>query len=271
MKKHGITFTLAIAASLLFTTSTSAATLTEDEYNRLNIIFSDARISVMTDEEAQTYLSYDLEGSKVNNKYYKVTETTNGTINEEVTKEEALNAENESEITRGASYSTSYKQIQISESFIGSNRYLVRLANIWLGSPKVKSYDVIGIRTSDATVVDGTQSGTQMYRPTTQNYYSHVTYSANGANIRKASNGFGISMNLVDEGAYFESDIQAYVDKNTQYGEVFGSYQHAVKNVTLAQSKAYTISHNGYGKVLNFSTSVESYYDGMAGVNVKLG
>ena len=87
----------------------------------------------------------------------------------------------------------------------------------------------------------------------------------------KKENGFGISMNLVDAATEFQLDIEAIVKSTSKWATVYASYQHAATNVTLAQSKAYNISHNGYGEVINFATAVENYYDGMQGVSIALG
>ncbi len=53
-------------------------------------------------------------------------------------------------------------------------------------------------------------------------------------------------------------------------GSVYASYQHAISNISLTNSKKYTISRQGYGGVLLFDSSVNSYYDGMSGVNISL-
>ena len=50
--------------SLLITTNVKGATLTDAEYARLRLVFSDLRIATMSDEKAQEYLSYDLEHNK---------------------------------------------------------------------------------------------------------------------------------------------------------------------------------------------------------------
>ena len=55
------------------------------------------------------------------------------------------------------------------------------------------------------------------------------------------------------------------VKSDTSFGTyVYGTYQHATTNVSLATSKSYTISSSGLGGVLNHSYS--SYYGGMQGV-----
>lgn len=261
----------ALMLLLFVTTSAKAATLTNEEYSRLKIIFSDARIAIMSDEDAQRYLSYDLENSNIVSKYYRVTETANGTVSAEVTKTEAEEASQttNNNITRGALHTTTYKNIQITASPISGNGYFVKFFTNWLIMPRVKSYDVDAMRVDDAIIQSGTQKGTQMYRA--NGSVSEVNYSYNGTNMVNQSNGFGISMNLVDAATAIECEIEAIVTSTSKWATVYASYQHAASNVTLAQSKAYNISHNGYGEVINFATAVENYYDGMQGVSIALG
>lgn len=257
-----------IMLGIFLTSSVKGATLTDSEYARLKLVFSDLRIATMSDDDASRYLSYDLENTKKVSKYYRVTKTTNGTTTTEVSEEEATNA-TKNTATRGASYATTYKNIQIFSTDAGDNTYLIILDNLWLKSPYIKSYDVIAMRTDDATITEGTQEGTQAYIYTNGSV-GYVNYSNNGTNMVKASNGFGISMNLVDDANTYECTIEATVTATTEWATVYGSYQHAATNVTLAQSKSYTISHNGYGKVINFATAVQNDYDGMQGVSIAL-
>lgn len=263
-----IIMTISILLVMIISNSVKAANLTEEEYARLRNVFSDARISIMNDEDAARYLSYDLEHTNKVSKYYKVTETTNGTITTEVSKEEATNA-TENIMARGTTYTTTYKNIQIMTTDTGNNSYLVQLINDWLITPRVKSYDVIAMRADDATIIAGTQSGMQAY--VSNGKTDTVEYSYQGTNMVLSSNGFGISMNLVDAAQGFTCEIEAIVTATSQWATVYGSYQHAMTAVTLAKSKSYTISHNGYGKVINFATAVQNDYDNMQGVSIELG
>lgn len=257
---------------IAFITSAQASTnISDEDYARLKHVFSDARIATMSEEEVQKYLSYDLENSITAQKYYKVTEGTNGFTYTEVSEEEAANAfNNEGISTYGITKETNYKKIYISATNMGGNKYLMNMYTQWKVTPAVKSFDVTAFRTDDATVQDGTQSGTQIYWTSSSGTYQVVNYSANGTNIKKASNGFGISMNLVDDASYFECDLDALVVATSKYATVYGSYQHAVRDMTLAQSQSYSISHNGLGKVINFYPDVEPYYDRMGGVDIAL-
>ena len=264
-----IIMTISILLVMIISSSVKAANLTEEEYTRLRNVFSEERISIMSDEEATQYLSYDLEHSNRVSKYYKVTETTNGTITTEVSKEEATTAAKNNISTRATYHATSYKNIEITTSQTGTNSYFIYVTNNWLITPRVKSYDVIAMRVDDATISSGTQRGMQAY--TTNGITDVVNYSYQGTNMVLSSNGFGISMNLVDAAQGFTCEIQAIVTATSQWATVYGSYQHAMTAVTLAKSKSYTISHNGYGKVINFATAVQNDYDNMQGVSIELG
>ncbi len=264
-----IIMTISILLVMIISTNVKAANLTDEEYARLRNVFSDTRISFMSDEDAARYLSYDLEHSNKVSKYYKVTETTNGTITTEVSKEEATTAAENNISTRASYHTTSYKNIAITTSKTGTNSYFIYVTNNWLITPRVKSYDVIAMRVDDATISSGTQRGMQAY--TTNGITDVVNYSYQGTNMVLSSNGFGISMNLVDAASGFTCEIEAIVTATSQWATVYGSYQHAMTAVTLAQSKSYTISHNGYGKVINFATAVQNDYDNMRGVSIELG
>lgn len=65
-----------------------------------------------------------------------------------------------------------------------ANVYLMDLTTLWLISPAIKSYDVIAMRTDDATVIEGSQEGTQAYIYRNDNV-GYVNYSNNGTNMKK--------------------------------------------------------------------------------------
>lgn len=257
-----------IIGTLCFVNNVSAA-ITEEEYAELREIFSEARLSIMTEEEKEELVNGDLS---VSSKLYEVTKTINDTyIYSELDPDlyDTLMENYMNGVSTQAAYlETSYKKIQIIDNYIGNNSHMVMVYTQWLVTPATKSYDVTAMRINGGYVIDGTQDGTQTYWK--DGSYGHVSYSANGTNIRKANNGFGISMNLVDGASYFETDISANVIATSDDAEAFGTYQHALVDVSLNQSQSYTISHNGYGKVVNFTNSVYGYYDGMAGVSISL-
>ena len=85
--------------------------------------------------------------------------------------------------------------------------------------------------------------------------------------IQKQKDGFGVSIKLLENGN--DMKISQYF-RTTSGGTIFGSYQHAKKNITLANSKKYSISHSGYGNVFLFDETIKDYYDGMAGVDISV-
>lgn len=248
--------------------------LSSEEYTNMRKVFSEGRIATMTDEELERYLKLDFNNIFTTQKYYRVDQTLNGTISKEVSEAEATLGMNMMEnsskkgLLKGPTHTTSYKTIHISISNMGGNLYDVFLYTEWLGEPNIKSFDVTGIRVEDAYVVSGSQSGTQTYK--IGSTYGHVDYSYNGTNINNLSNGFGISMNLVDAASYFSTDITADVIATSNYARVFGAYQHAVQNVSLATSKSYTLNSSGLGNVFNFASGALQYYDNMQGVDIAL-
>lgn len=269
LKYFSLTF---VIATLCLITNVKAS-ISDEDYARLREIFSEYRLSIMSDEELERLANGEL---KVQEKLYQWTESINGTMTYvevdpdlyvEINPENS--ASNYSTSIGTTYYESNYKRIQIIDNYISNNLHYVMVYTQWLVTPATKSFDVTAMRFEDATIVEGSQDGTQTYWANGE--YDFITYSPNGTNIRKQSNGFGISMNLVNDASYFETDISADIKASNSNATVYGTYQHAVTNVTLEQSHSYNISHNGFGSVLNFATGVRGYYDGMQGVYVELG
>ncbi|MEG0977092.1 MAG: hypothetical protein RSF02_00895, partial [Bacilli bacterium] len=49
---------------------------------------------------------------------------------------------------------------------------------------------------------------------------------------------------------------------------IYGAYEHAVDNMTLAQSQNYEISSVGMGNVINFYSSSYDHYDNTPGLDI---
>ncbi len=265
MKFMKVFSTFIIIGALCFVNNVKAE-ISEEEYAKLRETFSEARLAVMSEEEKEM-----LANGSAESKLYEVTETVNNTFTYTELDPDLYDTLMENYIngisTQGATHETSYKRITIINTPLVGKNYIMVYTQ-WLVTPATKSYDVTAMRIEGGYVVDGTQDGTQTYWK--DGSYNYVDYSWNGTNIRKADNGFGISMNLVNGASYFETDISADVISTSQNAVAYGTYQHAVTGVTLAESQSYTISHNGLGDVLNFASGVYNYYDRMAGVSIAL-
>mgnify|MGYP001110773243 CR=1 FL=1 len=257
--------------SSLFISTAKAVELTDEDYARLNKVFSEARISVMTQEEVDKYLAMNLENAKSETTYYKGVSHGNESYTwYEISKDEYDNSD--SEIQPHATYiATEYKEVKITAIEGFENVFSFDLTAKWKKMPAARSYDVIAFRFRNIALIEGTQFGLQSYIKSGSNSYDHISYTTKSGNMKKTSQGFGISMNLVDNSiSALELEISAEGVPSGINPYVWGNYQHAVENVTLAQSQKYNITSAGYGNVINFDLSVEDHYDGMGGVYIAL-
>ena len=149
-----------------------------------------------------------------------------------------------------------------------SNNYLsIFVSNIWLTEPKVKSADIIAVRFNGSASLYNFW-GEQHY--TNSSGKQLVSYNNTVTNSQVFSNGLGISMNLVDAGSNFKCYL-AWNGYSSGTLNIYASYQHATSNVTVADSKKYTLSSSGLGNVIKFnSSSISNKYDGMQGVSYTL-
>lgn len=146
------------------------------------------------------------------------------------------------------------------------NVYRIYLSNEWKNIPSVKSFDVL------ATAVDGinfTNGMTwQTYNGTNLEYDIH-----HGTNTKRTSGFIGVSMNIPDNVNSNNALMQTIlIDGGFNVcGNVTarGTYKHAKRDVTLAQSQNYSYSTSGLGGMLAFKNGVGNYYDGMQGVSYK--
>lgn len=221
-------------------------------------------IDEITDEDTE-YLGFV-------GKYFKTIYLTdpNGNVfatnDEEITKEEALEiAENSKtnsvarSVADSGTVTTASKYVYM-QYYKTTSQTIADLGVEWLTVPKVKSFDVLALRFATSVGIQSA-TGSQVTNIGTQNY------SNNGTNMKKFSNGVVISMNLMDDATTFLCKIQARINNTSNVIPVYGSYQHAKTDVTLATSQSYTLSSSGLGGVIAFNTNtIRNYYDGMRGV-----
>ncbi len=191
-------------------------------------------------------------------KYYKTTYILKN--NESITEEVSVyEYEHESEImSLGTSVITEYKKLVLTT--INND---AKLTLEWKSLPRYRSYDVIALRGEKVNF--NAITGKQTYFNGTNN---HINYTAQTNNTKVFGDGVGISMNLVDNATGYILELRASYIVLGANAKIYGSYQHAHANVTLAQSKKYTLSSNGYGAVIEFDNDVKKYYDGMNGVSI---
>lgn len=138
-----------------------------------------------------------------------------------------------------------------------SSECLVTLTATWSMIPPVQSYDVIGFRVTSATintVAKATVKGTG------------YSWTSPASDAQVSSNGFGHSVKL---GGVSGMKVTTSMYCSTG-GTVYGSYQHAMSSISLANSKLYTIGAGGYGYVFNFYGNASGKYDNAVGVYTSL-
>lgn len=250
-------------------TTAKGLELSEEEYNNFSLIYPDTFIENMSEEHYNRISSMNIDFSTATKiiKYYKTdyNNVTGEVINTEVTETEYNNATPASQ-DRSLVYETSYKKLVLSLSKTTTASAYASVDLFWKIMPSVRSFDVIGMRLSNLSVINGTQSGFQFY--TSGGTQQSVYYHFNGTNINNLYNGFGISMNLVDASVTF---LECFVDANLSIdgypASVYGSYQHATSNITLAKSQSYTLGAGGLGSVFIFNpASYYNYFDQMPGL-----
>lgn len=246
--------------------------ITETDYNNILKTHPEGYIMNMSQEQYNYLRSLDYSSIKKETKYLETTTNYNlGTTTERELTESEYNNINENNVYtingNSNAIETTYKKLVLT-ILNNSNMQNFSMTCNWKIAPAVRSFDVIGVRFHNYNLVGGSQTGMQTYK--VNGSYKYVSYSAMGTNIKNLDNGFGISMNVVDDHVtelYMTIDGAATKTSSTSWG-IYGSYQHAKENVSLATSKSYTIGGAGLGSVFVWPYNTSIKYDGMNGVGV---
>ena len=251
--------------------------MTEQEDLKVSDLLSETRAATIIKEQIDKYI----KGNTVDKKilYQRVKSNKNGIISEEyITEDEYNNAaeaeflceSDESKTGSSAYIETTYKRFDVTLADYGNNNFSLYAYLTWKKVPACRSYDVFAFRLSHMTYFDvyGVQTYYVGSTPT------NITYDSSSPGYKSATNGAGYSMNLKDDNniTKFEMILLADLainDFNVSTAHVYTTYQHAITNVTRAQSMSYTFSAGGLGDVLLYSsTSLSQKYDDMAGIHL---
>ena len=252
--------------------------ISEEDYNNFLLAFTPEFIMTMDEAKYEKLLSLDYTNIQKVTKY--VATTYNQSLNL-VTEVELTEEQYENFIPNGnvanigggdqinlnnnsVYYETTAKRLNM--VLIGGSVYnFVTLTATWKYVPNTRSFDVIGFRGFGFDFRNGSQFGDQMYL--LNGTYYDIQYAWNGTNIQTFSNGFGISMNIVNSDI---DDLQLLlgcdVEPTIDHPSIAGSYQHAISTVTLAQSQNYTLGGAGLGYVFVYPYNISQKYDGMSGL-----
>lgn len=253
-------------------TNMNGVELTEKQYSNLSKVFDENTIATLTEQQVNYYKNNSNLAKIENTKYIRTDDfyDNNGNLISSkdtiVTENDALNYiknQNEGISTVASSHQTTMKKITISLDPQHSIK-TITITNTWLSIPSIKSYDVIGFRNGTGNSLSiSSVSGYQNYDG------NLISYKYGGENFNEPKGGCGISMNIADNvSSSLSNSMTVTIWNNDTTYTAYGTYQHAQSNVTLSQSKNYTISSSGLGGVLDFANSVRGYYDGMQGVDI---
>lgn len=275
----GIIFPLGTKAQTII--NTNGIEISEEEYNNFIKLHSHAYIMTMNEEQYEKLLSLDYDNVISTTKYVATTynPSLGLTTESELTKEQYDNfvipeagMENPNDLNLNGgviSYETTAKQLVLSMS-PGTTWNYSTVTAAWKYIPTTRVFDVIGFMGDGFTFRNGSQTGSQMYIDGNGDYQS-IYYSWNGTNIKKFDDGFGISMNLVNQTIQaLVLDAACDVRADVAHPQLNAAYEHAVNNsVTLAQSQNYTLGGSGLGEVFVFPYNISAKYDGMSGVQLE--
>lgn len=233
-------YVLALLVFLSFVSNVSAKELyyennydvgfTKEEYDFMTFMFWEGSQDLMTSNDYDKLIKSNIMNGTLESKVY------------------------EAPLTRATTVEDNNRTLKISKSC--STTCFISVTNIWKNSPTVRSYDVIGAILEN-TILQNTPSTTVTFTGGT----------VNSKEIKYFDNGFGVSIKLPTSGNSLVVNQNFRVSSGAT---VYASYQHAKSEISLANSKNYTLSKAGYGGVFNFSGIASSTYDRMNGVSISL-
>ncbi|MGM9834430.1 MAG: hypothetical protein ACI31M_01460 [Bacilli bacterium] len=265
---------LLLALSLLLIPTIVQASDEEYYVNSQNVIFDEANYHNLKNVLGEQYIEYmtqneynslkDQEFTLVAHDEVIIDELNVSGVRSEMISPRAVSGNPDC-------YTTSSKILSLLVYEINNGQHYAKAINEWLSMPSVRNFDVFAMKIDTGfSVVDGSQQGTQYYSAPSEG--NAITYQYNGTNTMRFSNGFGMSMNLVDR-----TDIDVLTNTITARltggtGDVQVSYQHCTNwHVTRAQSMDYFLNVNGLGGAIMFNDADMDYnYDRMMGVYARI-
>jgi len=253
-------------------TNNNGILISEEEYNNFLKVYSHESIMMMNEEKYEKLKSLDYSNVVTEIKYIET--TYNPSLNLKTEKEltehefEIYNLGTTYGLTDNDMYRESTAKRLVMTVTGGTTWNFATLTATWKYVPTARTFDVIGFRGFGLEFRDGSQSGEQIY--IVDGVYNMIDYSWNGTNIKRFDDGFGISMNIVnDDIEFLQLETECDVKMLQSYPTLYGSYQHAVSSLSLADSQNYTLGGSGLGAVFVYPYSISQKYDGMSGLHME--
>lgn len=178
-------------------------------------------------------------------KYYKTTMNNGKYLTKEISAYDYINVPKFELMNNEVN--TEYKRMTIR---VQNNKVILNLS--WKKTPNYLSYDVIALNSDNIYFNNTSIIGYQ------RNSINIIDYQSNSQNTRIFANGFGISMNLVDNANEHTLILQANISSNSRTGRIYGNYRHARNNISLTNSLNYYLSN---GNINFYNSTIDSYYD----------
>lgn len=255
-------------------TNNEGVTINQENYNKIKDLLEDIEIEnideniyqkINNSEKAVAY-----ETTIIETEYVKIGNDT-FVLNQKVITNDELNDISTASTTEGSVvHTTSYKQLHLWVFSNSDGTYTFVIQNSWKKIPSNKSFDVLAFRW-EGTVTENKNTiyGEQIYKiSTSQVNPPFIEYQYGNGNYKYESNGVGLSQNLVNGDYYYVNQLEITASCSGTI-KLYGTYQHAQGDLTLSDSKSYSISSSGLGNVLYYSNStIRNTYDNMQGISV---
>ncbi|MBQ9019603.1 MAG: hypothetical protein IJ097_04775 [Bacilli bacterium] len=226
----------------VYYTTPNGIELNREEYEFLVNFYGAGYLNIMTRDMYDEFVEEDLINSDVEIKTYDVPQLP--LLNPGISPNSEVNH-------------TTAKTLQIGKACLPTY-CMMSLLNTWHGSPTIRSWDNIGTYLYNVNLISYTHAYVDSTAGT--EYFNNWKTDPNG-------HGVGNSVKLPDNGNDIIINMGFKVSKG---GTVFGSYQHAMQNTTLLNSKNYTLDLGGYGGVFLYNGNAVGVYDGMNGVDINV-
>ena len=268
----------------VYYTNAEGVNFTKSDYDKIINCFGTDAINNMDSDTVRELLSEEILTSgesttiyvqliETVDKYGKVTNTYQNVLDEDTGEQLANDYPIEVySMSQEVTHTTSMKKITLYMYIGGSISYRqVLLTNEWISLPTIRSYDIIALRPGKASATVGLESvrGYQIWDGTTIDYNTTEDNYVYKSGLGQGTGGLAFSMNLKDNASTkIINKLKVTFLTGAESFTVYGTYQHATENVSLATSQKYKFSSSGMGGVLKFnSSSVAAKYDNTKGLS----
>lgn len=244
--------------------------ITKENYNKIKNVFSEEEITNL-DIKTYSLIEDSKEIISVETKYIETTYFEDSLksikLQREISKEEY-----EENIARAATppiYDqrkyTDYKTLRMIVSKDYQNIYSFYFQNVWKKMPKYRSFDIIAFRW-DGNVSIRKYEGSQYFEQPNGNKET-IDYNSSSENFQTFRNGISLSQNLVDDATAYDQTLTVLATCSGKV-DLFGTYQHAQADISLYDSKLFTLGPSGMGGVIVFGKqSTANIYDNTPGLS----